>query len=156
MINDHVPLEIYTNHLLSILQYIPTVPTTYTMTVKKIGKGPTPQQLHIVGSYKDQYKQLEGSREMMCELLDLQEPQNDISDMNQFIPFQMTVTTEGVNITMMEIPQAQPAQPHHQNASTTNTSRTCFNPIPGYCDVENDDTNKNTDTNSNTDGEPEN
>lgn len=86
---------------------------------------------------------------MMCELLDLQEPHNQISDMNQFIPFTMNVTTEGVNITMMEIPVSEPSQTQNQNgAPSNNTTRRCFNPVPGYCDKNNQpENNSNNDTN---------
>lgn len=89
---------------------------------------------------------------MMCELLDLQEPHNQISDMNEFIPFTMNVTTEGVNITMMEIPVPVTAQPKNQNGGPPNKTVTCFNPVPGYCDKDNTTPNN---SNNNTDAEEE-
>lgn len=113
------------------------------MTVKKIAKTQSPTKINIVGSSKDKYIQLEGSTQMMCDLLDLQEPNNQISNMNQFIPFTMNVTTEGMNITMMEIPLPEPAQPQNQNGAANNTERHCFNPIPGYCDQNTAPTNNN-------------
>lgn len=121
------------------------------MIVKKIAKSNSPKQIYIVGCAKDKYIQLEGSIEMMCDLLDLQEPHNQISDMNNFIPFTMNVTTEGVNITMMEIPVPQPPQTQNQNgAPAKNTNRLCFNPVAGYCDKDNTTANNG---NNDTDGE---
>lgn len=89
------------------------------MTVKAIGKTKSPHKILVIGSHEEKYKQLEASTQMMAELLDLHEPNNEVNDMREFVPFDMNVTTEGLRITMMEIPLPPIQQPSTSNSTTT-------------------------------------
>lgn len=124
------------NLSLYLFQYIATVPATYTIEVKAIAKTNSPKKVHVVGCTDDKYKELEAGKDMMADLLDLQDPNNEVTHMNEFVPFTMKVTTEGIKITMMEIPPENTPQPHNSNgthnASSTHTTATTAqnNPLP--------------------------
>lgn len=98
--------------------------------MKAIAKTTSPKKVHVIGCTDDKYKELEAPKDMMSDLLDLQDPNNEVTDMNQFVPFTMKVTTEGLKITMMEIPQITTSQPNTSNG-TQNPTTSQMNPTTG-------------------------
>lgn len=116
------PKNIISDPFTISLQYIPTVPSTFNIEVKAIAKTQSPKKVHIVGCADDKYKELEAAKDMVAELLDLQDPNNEVAQMNDFVPFTMKVTTEGIKITMMEIPSNNTAQPNNGNVTKNPTT----------------------------------
>lgn len=95
----------------------------------------------MVGCTEDKYKELEASKDLMAELLDLKEPDNEVHHMNQFVPFTMKVTSEGTSITMMEIPP-QPNNPNvtpPRHVTQTNAATGNNNPVPHTQEQNNDE-----------------
>lgn len=82
-----------------------TIPQKSLISVRAVGKGTENDQLHVVGFIDDVLKNLTSSYNMMIDLLDLNEPENEISHIRQFVPFDMHIITRGLKIVMMEIPE---------------------------------------------------
>lgn len=82
-----------------------TIPQRCFITVRTVGKGKETDELHVVGHIDDILKNLTASYKMMTELLELEEPENTIADIRQFVPFDMRIIVRGVKIVMMEIPE---------------------------------------------------
>lgn len=77
------------------------------MEVQAFGQGNSTDEIDIIGYINKKYRHMKGTRSMISELLDLDDTNNDVDTMQEFIPFSMIIIAEGNTITSMEIPEPE-------------------------------------------------